>query len=222
MDYKTNDPRGWMGDPKLGAALGRPAVVGDPSASLTLILRQVNIDEGGYDRNGTYFGTPMTMWWYGDDGGEVDRTLRAATWDAAAAKVRALYPTATVVRPSEPSPDDIEEMLAAYTEAMLEDINSLENDDGSAPHPVGENDLATETRATLREDCVAFAKDHFALFSGEAAMAGHYLWHVRQGSGLGFNDYPERFNGNGRELHQAARELPTRYPYVGDDGKVWL
>jgi len=106
--YKTNDPRGWCGDPRRGAALGRtskhrvrkPNENGydqpqpDPSFTGKLVLRQVRLDSGGYDVNGTYYGQDVPLWWYADDEGTIDVVIRAKDRELAKAKVRELYPNA--------------------------------------------------------------------------------------------------------------------------------
>ncbi len=96
-DYKTYDPKGFGGDPKRGAALGRPAIHDkeDPTTPIKLYMRQVNLDYGGYDRNGTYFGAGPTIYWYANAEGDVDSTLRAWSRSEAKTQVRLLYPKAT-------------------------------------------------------------------------------------------------------------------------------
>lgn len=56
-DYSIRDPKGWMGDPRRGSAMGRPLVRGhDASHDGRIFIRRVAINAGGYDCNGTYFG----------------------------------------------------------------------------------------------------------------------------------------------------------------------
>ncbi len=100
-DYKDNDPKGWCGDPKRGAALGRRAIAdGGPEGKMT--LRRVKLDAGGYDPNGTYFGACIDgvqpLFWYADEGGNVDAVLRAADRKAAKAEVLKKYPNARFYR----------------------------------------------------------------------------------------------------------------------------
>lgn len=98
VSYKTNDPRGWGGDPKRGAALGRPTLKGPADFSGKLTLQRVRLDSGGYDPNGTYFGTGAPLFWYASDDGEIDAVLRASDREAAKRKVSALYPKARFYR----------------------------------------------------------------------------------------------------------------------------
>ena len=78
-DYKTNDPKGWCGDPKRGAALGRPKIVRiNRKDCVKLYLNKIRIDSGGYDSNGTYFGFGKPLYWYADANGNIDCMLRAS------------------------------------------------------------------------------------------------------------------------------------------------
>lgn len=95
--YKTNDPKGWCGDPKRGAAMGRPTI-DDESADFSGIisLQKVRLDSGGYDPNGTYFGIGNPLYWYANVEGTIDGMLRAETRAQARAQVLAKYPQARV------------------------------------------------------------------------------------------------------------------------------
>lgn len=101
-DYKTNDPRGWCGDPKRGAALGRHDVHGPEAFGGKLYLRRVYLDQGGYDSNGTYFGHGEPLYWAANESGrgqpEIDFVLRAADRRFARLKVLQRYPAAKVRR----------------------------------------------------------------------------------------------------------------------------
>lgn len=96
--YQTNDPKGWCGDIKRGAALGRPTIAGDSSFAGKLYLRHITLDSGGYDRNGTYFGHGARLFWCSDADGNVDRMLRAPNRDAAKSQILELYPQAKFFR----------------------------------------------------------------------------------------------------------------------------
>jgi len=96
--YKDNDPKGWGGDPRRGAAMGRSTVVqGDPIGKMT--LRKVRMSAcGAYDSNGTYFGTGQPLYWYADEGGNVDCVIRAEDRDKAKEFVLAEFPSARFYR----------------------------------------------------------------------------------------------------------------------------
>ncbi len=97
--YKTNDPKGWCGDPKRGAAMGRPSRhASDMGASHKLTLRHVPLDSGGYDKNGTYFGTGPNLYWCADESGEIDFVFRAHNREYAKERVRKDYPNARFYR----------------------------------------------------------------------------------------------------------------------------
>jgi hypothetical protein len=89
-DYSTNDPKGWCGDPSRGAALGRPTILGAPQGVLT--VRSSPLDRQGYDRNGTYFGSGLPLFWFADEGGEVDAMERAVDAEDLAKVLRERFP----------------------------------------------------------------------------------------------------------------------------------
>lgn len=93
--YSDNDPRGWCGDPRRGAAMGRPTVdAEDQTAPIKLYLRRSYLDQGGYDCNGTYFGIGAPLYWCADADGTVDFMLRAHSRADAKRQVTARYPSA--------------------------------------------------------------------------------------------------------------------------------
>jgi hypothetical protein len=96
-DYKRNDPKGWCGDPKRGAAMGRATVKGEPTSyDGRLSLRRVRLDNGGYDPNGTYFGTGVPLYWCSNEEGTVDFMIRAKDRTDALWHVAQWYPKAKV------------------------------------------------------------------------------------------------------------------------------
>jgi hypothetical protein len=97
--YSVHDPKGWCGDPRRGAALGRPTVHDKPhDYTGRIYMSRVYLDNGGYDKNGTYFGHGEPLYWYATDDGEIDGMLRARSRDAAWLQVRCWYPSAKVRR----------------------------------------------------------------------------------------------------------------------------
>jgi hypothetical protein len=96
-DYTTNDPRGWCGDPSRGAALGRATIKDAPKEyDGKLSLRLVRLDNGGYDRNGTYFGHGQPLYWCASEDGSVDYMLRASCRYNARVAVLCDYPKAKI------------------------------------------------------------------------------------------------------------------------------
>lgn len=92
-----------MPNPSRGAALGRRAIHGEPEGAI--VIRRVYLDPGGYDRLGTYFGAGAPLWWYADEGGELDVIKRGGhDAEAEAAELRDLYPGVPVtIGPPEPA-----------------------------------------------------------------------------------------------------------------------
>ena len=95
MDYSTNDPKGWGGDPRRGAALGRPTIKGVPHG--TIRVQRSPLDRQGYDRNGTYFGSGSPLYWISDEGGEVDFVERSTEVEDLLRDLRDRYPGNEVV-----------------------------------------------------------------------------------------------------------------------------
>lgn len=82
-DYSTHDPKGWCGDPKRGAALGRPTIQKGCKETFKgkVYLRRIRLTVDGYDCNGTYFGYGWhTLYWCAvkTDTHEIDFMLRAS------------------------------------------------------------------------------------------------------------------------------------------------
>ena len=100
-NYKQNDPLGWCGDPKRGAAMGRPCIHNKPKDFTGVIhLRKVRLS-GDYDVNGTYFGARMpghSLYWYATIDLEIDACVDATSREQARMKVLAHYPLAKVRR----------------------------------------------------------------------------------------------------------------------------
>ena len=98
-DYSTHDPKGWCGDPRRGAALGRATIQEGDAKTVTgrMTLRRVRMSaDGAYDSNGTYFGCGDPLYWcaYSDDDHDVDFVIRARSRDDAKAQVLEEYPDA--------------------------------------------------------------------------------------------------------------------------------
>lgn len=97
--YQDNDPKGWCGDPKRGAALGRYSIHEcNRDYPTKLRLQHIPLDSGGYDCNGTYFGYGRRLYWYANDEGTIDATLRADNRDQAKAEILERYPHARFYR----------------------------------------------------------------------------------------------------------------------------
>lgn len=94
-NYKVNDPKGWCGDPKRGAALGRVSLhVADYVGFLS--VSRVRLNRDGYDRLGTYFGIGNPLYWVHSKDCSVDYVIRATNRSTAVRAVRQGYPAAQV------------------------------------------------------------------------------------------------------------------------------
>jgi hypothetical protein len=117
--YKTNDPRGWCGDPARGAALGRPIITiptGQPVPPLH--LSKVRLSSDGYDSLGTYFGCPNDVYWVHSKDGQVDFCVRGATrYEAQQAALR-VQSSATFIRPAV-APTVLDELAESAARAFF-------------------------------------------------------------------------------------------------------
>ena len=96
-DYKTNDPKGWCGDPNRGAALGRSNIKGQYDGQ-PMILQKIGLDSGGYDKLGTYWGFGDPLYWVASQDGKIEVTFRAGNRKEAKEIVRKEYPGARFYR----------------------------------------------------------------------------------------------------------------------------
>ncbi len=72
QDYETK------GYSKYGASMGRRSDLPTDSVGM-LTIREVPIDEDGYDPGGAYWGIPSNLYCVSDDDGQV-RYLRGKSW----------------------------------------------------------------------------------------------------------------------------------------------
>lgn len=125
----------------------------------------------------------------------------------------------------------LDSFLHAYMTTALwssVDENGEPLDDGRS-----EFDVAEETKAKMRADCVRFFDANWdaielAIETGEVVCgpdfdaygrAGHDFWLTRCGHGCGFwdGDWPEPY---AKQLTDAARAFGNVDLYVGDDGSI--
>lgn len=124
-----------------------------------------------------------------------------------------------------------EEFISAYIEAML----WSSNDDNDVPLDdiYDREDLANETWEKVREICNNFVTDciNEELDFDELCertleewstdeLAGNDLWLTSAGHGTGFWDDGRWANGD--RLTELAKKTGEHYPYVGDDGLIYL
>ena len=102
--------------------------------------------------------------------------------------------------------------------------SSMDNYDDQGGEPLDANygldDIAQETLESIKEDCVAFQRDHADDISNDVEQAGHDFWLTRNFHGCGFwdGDWPHDV---GERLTEAAHVYGSIDLYVGDDGKIY-
>lgn len=135
-------------------------------------------------------------------------------------------------------PEALDEFLASYLEAAL--WSSTDDSGEPLDRSYGPDDLASETLAKMRTDCVTFldhklggrliaiaerleAEGKWHLPAGAnctvTEYAGHDLWLTRWGHGCGFwdGDWPR---GIGEGLDKLAEQFGSFDLYVGNDGLI--
>jgi hypothetical protein len=225
-NYSANDPKGWCGDPKRGAALGRPTVKDvnrhDP---IELSVQRVHLDAGGYDRNGTYFGRSEgsdPLYWVASEDGQVDYCLRAKDLESARALVSRDFTDVTFVAdaPIGETVDKYDPFFAAYVECAL----WSSTDDNGDPLDNGRDidDVADTSLASMWSECRDFRMGEAStdLVGMDPTQAGHDFWLTRNRHGAGFWD--RGLGERGKRLTDAAHAHGSCDLYVGDDGKVWV
>lgn len=225
IEYKANDPKGWGGDPKRGAALGRPSRKGDPSYAGTILVREIQVSADGYDTLGTYWGKGTPLYWFASEDESIEGTERAPCASDALASVARMYPHATVRAGFVPE-EALDDFLASYIEAALwlTAAESAGGDPEKGEHldaAFTADDLTPESRQAVRADCLAFLTQTQHLIGADVAHAGFCLWLDRNGHGTGFWDADRWPNSARAALHAAAQKTGEASIYVGDDGHLY-
>jgi len=97
-DYDVNDPKGWCGDPRRGAAMGRVDIHDEPSSFAgQLSMKRIRMcATGDYDLLGTYWGCGDPLYWYANEEQTIDGVVRAKDREDARRQVLEKYPKAKV------------------------------------------------------------------------------------------------------------------------------
>ncbi len=200
---------------KFGASMGRRSDLATDTKA-ALMMRQVPLDDGGYDPGGAYWGTPSNLFCAIDpESGDV-RYLRETSIEAA----RSAFPNASWIKG--PSEGDTADFLQAYITSALWSSTDESDDQGGEPLDLNysADDLAPETLAKMTADCAKFLTENAADIGDNVSQAGHDFWLTRTRSGVGFWDR-DCWPDDGKRLTEAAHGFGEVNLYVGDDGKIY-
>ena len=205
---------------KYGAPMGRRESHGEPEPGATWHIQRVELDSGGYDSGGAYWGIGAPLYRTVSTCGNVETFERFASRAAAEAQLRETYPDATIA--GEPGADDF---VAGYVAACL--WASPGDDENETLDAFDCTDITPESREGMAEHCGAFMATNAALLAEACARegytwerAGHDLYLTENGHGVGFWDRRELAAGGlGDRLSKAAGRGET-YLYAGEDGRL--
>ena len=119
--------------------------------------------------------------------------------------------------------------VTQYIQTML--WSTLDDDGEPLEDSYGESDLAPATLAEIEKECAEFWSavqsagidlDAELLIDGDATeQAAHDFWLTRNGHGCGFwdGDWSEAVED---KLTKLAESFGEQWPYVGDDGMIYL
>ena len=108
-----------------------------------------------------------------------------------------------------------------YLIAML--WSTTDDDQNPLDDRFGVEDIASEAIASASADCAAFRERASADLESIGAtdeQNGHDFWLTRNGHGCGFWD--RGYGAAGDRLSEVAQSFGELWPYVGDDGLVYL
>jgi hypothetical protein len=126
-------------------------------------------------------------------------------------------------------PYRLDDFVTAYLEAALWSSNDESDESGGEPMDAnyGIGDIAQESLAKAQADCAKFQEENEDLldqvseeYGADDEQYGHDFWLTRNGHGAGFWD--RGYEDAGDELSAAAEKFGELYPYVGDDGKIYI
>jgi len=232
--YKTNDPKGWCGDPTRGAALGRRDILDAPADFAgKLVLNRIYLT-GDYDSNGTYWGGgpgTLPLYWYADDDGQIDACLRAKDREDAKRQILEKYEKARFHE----TEWQLDEFVNGYIGAAFWSSNDESDETGGQPMDANydASDLAASSLESIRRDCARFIEANkldLELFvaalprgssdDGPWSLAGYCFWLNRNGHGTGFWD--RGVGAIGDRLSTACEKFGPSDLCVGDDGEVYV
>lgn len=125
----------------------------------------------------------------------------------------------------------IQELVLGYKVALLWSSNDVV--DGEQKESLEDYELAPESLESIEKDCRAFVQANLEDLLEYAEnrtydpsqgsvweYAGHDFWLTRVGHGVGFWD--RGLGDLGDRLTAACKVFKEQWPYVGDDGLVYL
>lgn len=116
-----------------------------------------------------------------------------------------------------------EKFFDAYVEAAL--WSSTDDNDEPLDRNYDKGDIAEETLAKMKSDCLKFRKENYELYDDNGwddEQAGHDFWLSRNGHGAGFFDKQSEDGSYdvGEKLQKIAKSYGTFDLIVGDDGQI--
>jgi hypothetical protein len=194
-----------------------------PDDGEPVILTRLQVDQGGYDAGGAYWGVGEPLWsWQGETSGATG-FFRAADRTAALVVLADLAPDSMV---KSPEIADLDQFVDAYCEALLF-FSSDTNEEGTESTPLDHEhtmaDIDTENMECIRQQCEAFVAVAGEAISGNPGQAGQDFFLTRNGHGSGFWDRPEVWGGDemAERLSALARAFGEQ-DVVAEDGTVFV
>jgi hypothetical protein len=186
-----------------------------------VVIRDVPLDEGGYDPGGAYWGVGVALWLVEPTDPNDDRVAYCRAFSLTTAI--ASFPEAKYVTPIRVDSDDIAEMSEGYLQCAL--FTGTDEDETPLDDKFSTADFSEGDRAKARMVCEEFAANWDATLlyciaqgRGTWERAGMDLWLSRNQHGISFADHwPE---AEAKVLDEAADKLGEAYVYVSGRGHL--
>lgn len=192
-----------------GAPMGRAGGASRVPEGPVTVFR-ANLDSGGYDDGGAYWGLPNDLF-CATDGDQFREFLRATSKEDAQAQIRERCPGVEFRREF-----DAKTFVTAYLECAIFADHPEESDGEFEVH-----DFAPEAVAKAEQECLEFIQGNLVLLAGlDESQCGHDFWLTRNGHGAGFWD--RGLGERGRALTKACKSYGSVSLVVNDDGQLWI
>lgn len=202
-----------------GAPMGRrETYCADREAPLVFEIRQVILDDDGYDTGGAYWGIGTPLWrvWGEDEDGEMahEQYLRSQSRAEVVRYMTCHHPAATFLPGAWPLADAVTAYLneASWVDPDCEDEDALQGDE--LPSAAARTEAEIDLKAFIEKAKAVPG----AVEAWEAAEVGYYFWHARNGAGVGFFDHGDR--PGSRELQAIARGFRARSVFRNEAGEL--